>query len=314
MLNIRTLFVTAACLTSLACGSKFNSKGGTANTAAATPSSSCTSAHGQINYAYCYQGSMLNPDVALHGMGRWITIGNQRFFVPDSRYTQGGWVPYQNGRWMYDRERGWTWVSSDRFGWLTDHYGIWRHHRVHGWIWLPFHDMRYVPHAVTWFDEGDNANTIGWYPYYSAYPNGYVLGTLDGFNDGYWRGTVAVNEYVSGSAQFNLGFSLIYRRDAGERNLRRHIIRDNNMIWGTAQRAYRGGRFNRDLRHPGGDRERAYGFLEFFAKSKAPVGRAKPIRSHGGAKFLQPESETPDRDKEHSEQRKDRHDFRRTRN
>jgi hypothetical protein len=47
-----------------------------------------------------------------------------------------GWAPYQDGRWVWMRPWGWTWVDAAPWGFAPFHYGRWV--RWHGrWAWWP---------------------------------------------------------------------------------------------------------------------------------------------------------------------------------
>lgn len=222
------------------------------------------------------QGQYIDPRVALNGMGRWIQIDGQIFFIPDLSGQNGGWEPYQNGYWSYDQDRDWTWNSSDRWGSVTDHYGVWRNHRTHGWIWAPF-DLRlekrhYQPHCVTWFDEGEY---VGWYPYFTGFEAHYRrFGRNQGFVDGYWDGHRSVLALNGNAFGFRLGITLVSRTDITQPNIRRRMIRDRNIILRIAHSSHRQDRIRsgRVGRVPGGDRRRSYEFLQRWAPhQKAPV-------------------------------------------
>jgi hypothetical protein len=182
-----------------------------------------------------YNGSV-DPEVALTGQGRWVTIDGTRYFVP---YTyEDEWVPYQNGSWSWTGDDdgdgdGWTWVSNDPWGWMTDHYGNWRSHDTYGWIWLPLprHEWRWHRHRVTWFHDG--SDRMGWYPYHDGWRDGYRHGRAHGFNDGFWAGFEAGRFY--GSRGFNPGFTFIYGRDFGRPCIRDYRIahHDGIGVWRT---------------------------------------------------------------------------------
>jgi hypothetical protein len=276
----------------MACAKKGGGGGG--GSTASTPNSNPPPQSNQAPPAVAppvqnYGGTQFDPYSGLQGYGNWVMIGDQRFFIPDrSRLSDGrdDWQPYQNGRWTYDNQRGWTWVSSDPWGWMTAHYGVWRHHRSHGWVWLPFHDMHYEPHCVTWFDEGDH---IGWYPYHAEYSRAYVFTDRHGFNDGYWHGPRALFSFGVSGFGFHFGFTLVNRSDATHHHIRSRMIRDHRYIFQIAYRAHQGDRFQRVGRHPGGDRHRSFDFVQRFApKALAPRGDAHWVTSRGGARILQP--------------------------
>ncbi len=46
------------------------------------------------------------------------------------------WVPYHNGRWVYIRPWGWTWVESEPWGFAPFHYGRWANFGGR-WGWIP---------------------------------------------------------------------------------------------------------------------------------------------------------------------------------
>lgn len=241
-----------------------------------------------------YNGAQLDPQTALNGMGQWVQIDDENYFVPDQSQLQdedgGDWQPYQRGYWNYDDQKSWTWVSYEPFGWLTDHYGVWRHHSRHGWIWLPFRDRHYEPHTVTWFDDG---NYVGWYPYFKDYSHGYRHGRSYGFDDGYWDGYQAVLSIQSPGFNLYLGFTMVNRSQFAEPNIRRVIVRDQNVIFATAYRAHGPDRIGRVGRYPGGHREGAFDFLQRYSTRRAPQGRVEVIRSRGGAEILQPHRTHP---------------------
>jgi hypothetical protein len=47
-----------------------------------------------------------------------------------------GWVPYRNGRWIWQDPYGWTWVSYEAWGWAPYHYGRWIFADL-AWAWVP---------------------------------------------------------------------------------------------------------------------------------------------------------------------------------
>jgi hypothetical protein len=281
----RSFLILAVSAVAAACGAKFDKKGSD-SPAAATPASGQPPpvlAPGAQNYS----GQQLDPNTGLNGMGHWVNISDQRFFVPDQTQLQNrnDWQPYQDGRWTYDNDRGWTWVSSEPWGWMTDHYGVWRHHRQHGWIWLPFKDMHYEPHTVTWFDEGDN---IGWYPMFDGYAQAYTLNDRYGFDDGYWQGRTAILSIGGSAFGFNFGFTMVNRSQVTYDNLRSYVIRDRHLVLNTVYRAHQGDRIKRVGRHPGGDKHHSHDFVQRYSTRRAPVGNAQWVNSRGGARILQP--------------------------
>lgn len=236
-------------------------------------------------------------------MGEWVFIGHERFFRP---YVIGsGWQPYQNGYWSYDIDFGWTWVSYDPWGFVTDHYGVWRHHGLHGWIWLPFPvgHRHYRPHCVTWFDDDSHGDYVGWYPYYADYPGGYRHGYDDGFNDGFWMGFQAAQQIPKGPSFF-LGITVVKRVDVTVVNVFEHRVREDFAI-NIAVNAHNRKRVRGDI--PGGNREKAYGFLQVSSDKDrlAPTGRLRRDKlENGGSIMRAPEDDRRERVKLLKEQRR----------
>jgi uncharacterized protein YaiE (UPF0345 family) len=71
-----------------------------------------------------------------------------------------GWSPYYDGRWVYTRGYGWTWVSYEPWGWVPYHYGRWAHtHR--GWVWVAgYLHSGWHPGLVAWVSIGGGRH--GW--------------------------------------------------------------------------------------------------------------------------------------------------------
>src|SRR5258706_1219009 len=46
------------------------------------------------------------------------------------------WVPYRDGRWVWEPYYGWTWVSYEPWGWAPYHYGRWFYSGA-SWVWWP---------------------------------------------------------------------------------------------------------------------------------------------------------------------------------
>jgi hypothetical protein len=46
------------------------------------------------------------------------------------------WVPYRDGRWVWEPYYGWTWVSNEPWGWAPYHYGRWFYSGA-SWVWWP---------------------------------------------------------------------------------------------------------------------------------------------------------------------------------
>jgi len=290
------LFTAVIAVLSAACGAKFGKKG---QPAAANGQGNQPNNGGYYTLnpnspalapaAQNYPHGQLDPysDPSLRDNGSWIQIQGQRFYQPNLNRIEDGanWEPYQDGRWTYDNQRGWTWVSNEPWGWMTDHYGVWRHHGRHGWVWLPFRTMEYQPHCVTWFDEDQN---IGWYPYYSDYPEAYQWNDSHGFDDGYWHRDRLMVQFEATGFRFRIGITMVNRGNATQARIRAHLIPNRRVVFDHAMRAHRHGR-SRVGRHPGGNHHSSHDFLQRFAPGIiAPRGEAREVRSRGGARFLQP--------------------------
>ena len=221
-----------------------------------------------------YQADTFNATYALAGHGHWVWIGGVRYFVPNTYVVgEGSWAPYQHGYWSWDNEQGFTWISYDPWGWVTDHYGVWRYHGIYGWIWLPFDDFHYVPHAVTWFHDGEH---VGWYPYHAGYSNGYHHGYEHGFRDGYWDG------YRAGqNASYHPGYVVVHRDHVTQVNVYQHIVHNNTVI---INRVVVNNNFSA---HPGGDRDKSRRFIEAHGQP-LPVTRTVNMNSHGAARIMAP--------------------------
>lgn len=88
--------------------------------------------------------------------GAWRT--SQRFgevWVPRVRAQ---WRPYTEGRWVWTDE-GWYWESAEPFGDVVYHYGRWAYDPDYGWVWVSG-DV-WAPAWVVWREGGDD---VGWAP------------------------------------------------------------------------------------------------------------------------------------------------------
>lgn len=237
-----------------------------------------------------YPAPTLDPNIALAGQGRWITLNGVRYFTPYT-YTVPGeteWMPYRHGYWAWEGTYGWTWISYDPWGWMTAHYGVWRHHAVYGWVWLPFQDRHYEPHCVTWFNSGEY---VGWYPYAPQFPAAYTFGAVEGFDDGFWLGFRVGAGFGGASYIYHPGYSIVALREVTQPNMINVIVNRearfspvaiNIVIDSTKQ--------NRFFPHPGGDQAHEREFLEKTASQPAAVTVASQIKTKGGASFIQPKA------------------------
>jgi hypothetical protein len=91
--------------------------------------------------------------------GRWSYMSEFNSYVWTPYYSNADWMPYANGRWVYNPFYGYVWTSYDNCGWFTHHYGRWHWAYESGWYWIPAY--HWSPAWVSWF--GDN-NYYGWCP------------------------------------------------------------------------------------------------------------------------------------------------------
>ena len=84
-----------------------------------------------------------------------------------------GWAPYQQGRWVWVRPWGWTWVDEAPWGFAPFHYGRWVSWRGR-WGWCPGDYVArpvYAPALVAWVGGPGlsvsiniGGPTVGWVP------------------------------------------------------------------------------------------------------------------------------------------------------
>lgn len=87
--------------------------------------------------------------------------------------VRADWAPYRDGRWVWVRPWGWTWVDEAPWGFAPFHYGRWVHWRGR-WGWTPGDYIArpvYAPALVAWVGGshwGVSVNfggpAIGWLP------------------------------------------------------------------------------------------------------------------------------------------------------
>lgn len=73
-------------------------------------------------------------------------------------YSDYGWNPYTNGRWVFT-SYGWAWMSNYDWGWGPYNYGRWYCSNLYGWTWIP--GCRWAANWVTWRHHNQY---VGWYP------------------------------------------------------------------------------------------------------------------------------------------------------
>jgi uncharacterized protein DUF6600 len=95
----------------------------------------------------------------LQSDGQWSNDETYGYvWQPNTASTDQNWRPYTDGRWVYT-DRGWTWISNEKFGWATYHYGRWARLSDRGWVWIP--GDQWAPAWVSWRESDDY---VGWAP------------------------------------------------------------------------------------------------------------------------------------------------------
>jgi hypothetical protein len=101
---------------------------------------------------------------ALSPYGSWVddpTYGT--VWVPSTSVVGNDFTPYvTDGRWAYDDQSDYTWVSDYDWGWAPFHYGRWVNIDGRGWGWIP--GRRYAPAWVTWRVGAPGFGFVGWSP------------------------------------------------------------------------------------------------------------------------------------------------------
>ena len=119
--------------------------------------------------------------------GHWTNApGYGDVWTPDAG---SDFVPYQDGRWVWQPYYGWTWVSYEPWGWAPYHYGRWFYYGD-SWCWWPgpvgvaYYPL-WSPAYVSFFGFGRGHfgfgfgfGSIGWCP----------IGPFDSYRPWYGRG------------------------------------------------------------------------------------------------------------------------------
>lgn len=137
--------------------------------------------------------------------GEWVNMAPHGW-VWSPYNVSYDWRPYQDGKWVWTDEYGWTWVSNEPFGWATYHYGRWFFSDDYGWVWVPASD--WGPGWVAW-REGDG--WIGW----AALPPDETI----------HRGVSGGQLHFSYNTIRRHHWNFVEVRQFGQSNLRPHVIR-----------------------------------------------------------------------------------------
>lgn len=83
--------------------------------------------------------SMASPEITgvdvLDRYGAWETHP-EAGWVWSPLNVRPGWAPFQDGRWVWVRPWGWTWVDDAPWGFAPSHYGRWIQWNSR-WVWSP---------------------------------------------------------------------------------------------------------------------------------------------------------------------------------
>jgi hypothetical protein len=96
----------------------------------------------------------LNPYGRFHKHARWGEV-----WIPK---VARDWRPYTVGRWVYNDDYGWYWVSAESeasWGWVAFHYGRWVYDDDLGWCWVS--GRQWGPAWVSWRRGTDH---VAWAP------------------------------------------------------------------------------------------------------------------------------------------------------
>ena len=91
--------------------------------------------------------------------GRWSYMSEFNSYAWIPYNANSDWMPYANGRWVWNPYYGYVWISYDTCGWFTHHYGRWHWSYTCGWYWIP--SYHWSPAWVSWFG---NDHYYGWCP------------------------------------------------------------------------------------------------------------------------------------------------------
>lgn len=105
------------------------------------------------------QGGYEDDEYEMSRSGRWTYMSEFGSYVWCPYNIGADWMPYANGRWVWNPYYGYVWVSYDPCGWFTHHYGRWHWSYGNGWYWIP--SYHWSPAWVSWFWDNDY---YGWCP------------------------------------------------------------------------------------------------------------------------------------------------------
>ena len=105
------------------------------------------------------QGGYEDDEYEMSRSGRWTYMSEFGSYVWCPYNIGADWMPYANGRWVWNPYYGYVWVSYDPCGWFTHHYGRWHWSYGNGWYWIP--SYHWSPAWVSWFW---NDSYAGWCP------------------------------------------------------------------------------------------------------------------------------------------------------
>lgn len=158
--------------------------------------------------------------------GRWSYMSDFNSYVWTPYYSNADWMPYANGRWVYNPYYGNVWTSYDNCGWFTHHYGRWHWDYSSGWYWIPAY--HWSPAWVSWFGDNDY---YGWCPL--SWWNRPVVVINNRWDRNY--------DYRRGIPQHSRSTIIIRKGELSAPNMQRVALSKNNLgSTGNKIIAYRG--------------------------------------------------------------------------
>ena len=158
--------------------------------------------------------------------GRWSYMSDFNSYVWTPYYSNADWMPYANGRWVYNPYYGNVWASYDNCGWFTHHYGRWQWDYSCGWYWIPAY--HWSPAWVSWFGDNDY---YGWCPL--SWWNRPVVVINNRWDRNY--------DYRRGIPQHSRSTIIIRKGELSAPNMQRVALSKNNLgSTGNKIIAYRG--------------------------------------------------------------------------
>jgi hypothetical protein len=135
----------------------------------------------------------------LSANGRWTYIDD----IGWSWYPNGvasDWRPYNDGYWSHG-DRGYFWVSHERWGWAPYHYGRWHYSSPFGWSWVPGRTF-----GGAWVAWSVGSAYLGWSPL------------------GYWNSPYCGSQWAYSYGYYGPSWTFLNYNYLGRRNYRRYAV------------------------------------------------------------------------------------------